>query len=180
MTAPSNFLTNELVTLCGNVAVERQLVNERAGRRDIHCADGIKSHFIGALFECAAAIAFNRYWKPVYYEDELHLLDVVPDLEGMGVRGTMHKTGRLILHPKDDDDLPYALVRADGNQYFYPGWVFGRDGKQQKYWWANAPSPAFFVDNDDLRDAQDLFDRLEPSKLGGWPATYELLRENFA
>lgn len=51
------------------------------------------------------------------------------------------------MHRTDPDDRPFVLVTGVAPKFVLRGWIWGRDGKLEKYWGErnNNGRPAFFV-----------------------------------
>ena len=133
----------------------RHVENTKKGKKPTYGIDPVndwQAHIEGALGECAVAKALNMYWAG---KGTVGAADVGLDLE---VRTTPIAKGRLILHPADKDNAAYVLVTGLNGTYQIRGWVYGWDGKQEKYW--DDPSeknrPAFFVPQEDLISFEDL------------------------
>lgn len=74
------------------------------------------------------------------------------------VRSTAFSRGDLRLHPKDHDDRPYISVYVCEGVGIIHGWLYGREGKQERYWRdpTGKNRPAFFVPADELRSMEEL------------------------
>ena len=97
--------------------------------------------------EMAVAKVLGLYWQSVVRNTE----DVNGDVSGVEVRSTTHPQGRLILHDADKDDAPYVLVRGQFPSYELIGWIKGRDGKREEYWFNGDGRAAYFVPDSELR-----------------------------
>lgn len=144
-------LSESEIQLAYMVAGQRRGQNARLGRTPRYGAgvEDWKIDIIGCLGELAVAKATNKFWS-----GSLGNLKA-KDVGGIQVRATDYPQGRLILHPADADDDRFVLVRIAGTECDLRGWVFGKDGKQQKYWVENDPKwpklrPAFFVPDESL------------------------------
>ncbi len=82
-------------------------------------------HIEGALSECALAKYLNVYWNKQKWD--------LPDVGGVDVRCTHYHTGRLIIQNKDIDDRKYYLLTGLNGSYIIRGYIFARDGKQEKF-----------------------------------------------
>lgn len=92
-----------------------------------------------ALCEMAVAKATGKWWHGKGGVDR-------GDLLGAEVRSTKLDNGCLILHPDDDDNLPFYLVTGELGRYQVRGWIMARDGKREEYWREKVKGrPAFFV-----------------------------------
>lgn len=108
-----------------------------------------------AIGEMVVARLLNEYWCPGTWG--------TPDLPKrlIEVRSTGWKNGKLILHPEDADDCPFVLVTIDGSVARLPGWIYGRDGKNQRWWQTEGSRqalqyPCFMVPQHELRPIEDL------------------------
>lgn len=118
----------------------------------------------GALAELAAAKALNLPWDgkwlPVSVWDtwKIHGNDVGK----LEIRSTERFDGRLILHPTDKDFSPYLLITSEAHPtYHLVGWIYGIDGKIEKYWRDNVPRPCYMVPQNDLKSIDDLLEILK-------------------
>lgn len=90
----------------------------------------------GAQAELAVArtlgLSWNGavYWRESDWKNHRDWWDVSEHVE---VRSTTHRRGHLILKSWDKDDRPYVFVVADKNRFDVVGWIYGRDGKAEKY-----------------------------------------------
>lgn len=81
----------------------------------------------GALSEYALAKHLNVHWEGVGVAGG-------NDLADEEVRVTKYQNGNLLLHPADKNDKRYWLLTGENGKYTIHGYIYGRDGKQQKYW----------------------------------------------
>jgi hypothetical protein len=73
------------------------------------------------------------------------------------VRGRKRSHDPLLMRREDKDDRPYVLVTGIERIYELRGWVYGHEGKDERYWWADAPyRPCFKVPQSDLRPIESL------------------------
>jgi hypothetical protein len=84
----------------------------------------------GVLCEYAAAKALGIKYDPVVDGLDTHLGDLGPRLQ---VRGTKYNRGNLLIHDKDADRDKFMLVTGALGVYTLRGWVYGEDGKHQKF-----------------------------------------------
>ena len=109
----------------------------------------------GAVGEACVAKFLNVFWMG----GDLGSRDVGLAAGGCEVRTKGDRNHRLILHPADHDDVPYVSVCVKDGAALICGWLFGKEGKQEKYWSEPVPGrPAYFVPNSDLRPAATLKD----------------------
>jgi hypothetical protein len=99
---------------------------------------------IGFGGEEAACIwlGIDRTQRGVVVEDfKRDLADLVE------VRTTEYRTGRLIVHPEDDDGAPFVFAIGVLPTFRLMGWCWGREAKHKQFW-DTPPAvqfPAFFV-----------------------------------
>lgn len=134
------------------IGVERRLYALREGRRPSSYGnpegDRWGADIEGACAEAAVAKALNRYWSPAVGPVDRQSGDV----GRLQVRGTKDHGNRLILHPDDADDVGYVLVTGTAPDYVLRGWIWGREGKDERYWCDPGTSrPAYFVPQERLR-----------------------------
>lgn len=147
------------------VASRRNQMQRAAGRPDGKVIeDSLDIDVQGACAELAVAKALGLPWDGKFFDDAEWLVWRTSghDVSGLEVRSTRYRSGRLILHRDDSDDLPFVLVRACDNALFeIVGWYWGRDGKKEQ-WWEDVGRnrPCFYVPNDLLRPMNDLIRRL--------------------
>lgn len=129
--------------------------------------DGQDVHMQGCLGELAVAKALGLPWDGKFFNDaEWQAWRLSGhDVSGLEVRSTRWRSGRLILHRDDNDDLPFILVRAGENAMFeIVGWYWARDGKREEWWQdVRRNRPCFYVPNHLLRPMSDLLKRLPKS-----------------
>lgn len=141
-----------------HVASQRRIMNMKkglAGRYGAPEKDGSEElDIISTRGEMAVAKFLNLYWS-----------GSVGDYGAVDVGGLVEVRTRtkdwhsLIIHPEDRDWAPYVLVDSSMTpQFRIVGWIYGCDGKQEKYWSdpAKANRHAYFVTQEDLRDVSEL------------------------
>jgi hypothetical protein len=146
-------LTDDELRTATSAAVGRIIAARQKGRRDRYGRPGDRwlADIGGCAAELAVARATGRYW--VATEDPSPEGDV-GDLQ---VRWTGRPDGRLIVHPKDPDDVRFVLVRgAPEEQLEIAGWIYGRDAKHDNYWFPGDGRPAFFVPAPGLTPIEEL------------------------
>lgn len=148
--APTNpnsvTLTDFEVWLAYSVVGQIAGQNLSVGRQPRYGAD--KNDFgiaiVGALGEIAVAKLLNKYWAGNVGDLSAR------DVDGLQVRSSaLHRN--LILHPQDSDNDPFVFVAIERNTATVCGWMLGKDGKDEKYWRADKPRPAFFIPERDLK-----------------------------
>lgn len=121
----------------------------------------LKIGILRAEAELAVSKYFGIPWDGRLIGDGDWAEDADEDVGPIEVRTTLHKTGRLIVHPKDDDDAPFVLVRAHRSPiYEIIGWQTGRECKKEEYWEdVGCGRPGFYLPNDKLRSlTESLFE----------------------
>jgi len=99
-----------------------------------------------AAAELAVAKAVGLFWPMATRPDRNLAGDVGP----FQVRHTTRENGRLILHDRDSDDAAFVLVRGSIPSFDVVGWIWGADGKDQRFRFKGDGRPAFFVPETDL------------------------------
>jgi hypothetical protein len=138
----------------------RGISQQEAGRHDgIVSGDSMQRNKEGAVYEYAASLALNVPWdgafKPIKEWDSWKHIGT--DIKGIEVRGTKYYTGQLLIQKWDKDGIPYVLVISNGRYKFrLVGWIYAKDGKQEKYWNRNMPRPCFMVPQRDLKNIESL------------------------
>ena len=74
------------------------------------------------------------------------------------VRGTKYPTGRLILHPKDNNNHIFILVTGKIPTFELVGWIKGIDGKKNEFWTdpSNTNRYAYFIPQNKLNSINEL------------------------
>jgi len=108
---------------------------------------------LGAAAEQAVAKLLRVYWPPVATQPETAKGDLAYGIE---VRQTKTPHGCLMLHRKDRDEAPYVLVRGKGPDFEVVGWMFGIDGKQDRFWRTDIDNTAYLVPAQHLTDIREL------------------------
>lgn len=148
------------------VAGQRRIMNMKKGLSGRYGApEGEGSEeldLIAARGEMAVAKALNLFWTGTV--GDYGAVDVGGMVE---VRTRTKKWHALILHPGDNDNLPFVLADASSPpQIRLAGWIMARDGKRKEFW--GDPSgknrPAYFVDQEHLRPMEELVGMLEPQR----------------
>lgn len=149
-------LTPEELALGAMSAVMRHIRALKEGRTGVnqqpaHLQWQVKIE--GALAELAVAKARGLYWSGASYRG-------ASDAVGIEVRMTRYDNGCLFLHEHDAADAKYILAVGLNGVYRVPGWIWGRDGKQEQYWRkvSEERDPAFFVPQTSLRPLSELGD----------------------
>lgn len=150
-------LSGDEIEFASDIGRKRYNVHKVAGTREGKvCEDGIKIEIDGAIAEYAVAKALNLEWTGKLYNiaewQKIRRSSRDKDVGEFGVRATRHKSGRLILHPWDDDETPFILVVLLKDAAVLMGWVYAKDGKKHEYWLdVGYGRPAYYVDSSILR-----------------------------
>lgn len=158
-------LNEQDILLATQVAGMRNKSQRDAKRKDgLVKGSSIGRDLQGALAELAVSkslkLPWDGKWLPIATWDSWKLEG--NDVGKLEVRSTDRVDGRLILHPSDKDFSPYLLVTSDLHPtYKLIGWIYGMDGKVDKYWRNNVPRPCYMVPQSNLRSIEDLLEILE-------------------
>jgi hypothetical protein len=150
-------LTYSEILLAGNAGVMRQVsaLRNRRVSLDAHYHDALEGHVSGAVAEWAVSKWLGVRWDPtigIGWAGE-----VEGDALNVEVRSTIIENGCLIAHDYSFDDRPYLLVLAHRAPVFVlAGWLPGSECKDRRFWRANAPRPAYFVPQRELRPVEEL------------------------
>lgn len=126
------------VRMAALAGCERQMQNVFEGRGHGDGGDGWTRHIEGCAGEIAVAKYLDRYWN-----SNLGLYDA-DDVGPYQVRRCRHSWG-LPIKKKDADEKPFILVLGMTPEMHIAGWAYAREAKQEKYWKADAPRPAYFL-----------------------------------
>jgi hypothetical protein len=135
----------------------RRLEAIRSGRVHRHKLDslGFNEDAVGAIGEMAAAKLLNRFWSPGLVPDKDE-----GDVDGLGVRTTMHSDGRLVVHRDDPDRQKMVLVRWQKwnpePTFEVAGWLLAAEAKRDEFWRSDIRSPCFMVPAQRLRPVATL------------------------
>ena len=117
---------------------------------------GWQNDIEGALGEMAWAKAVNKYWSGA--STFLENGSSVSDVDDIEVRTTPLDSGKLILRVNDSDTKRFVLVTGLDGRYVIRGFIFGSEGKQQRFISApNRRTAAFFVPQAELYNINELF-----------------------
>lgn len=123
-------LTYHEIMQAAHCGVMRQVENLKKNRQAAYGAGRHNDWQLaleGCLGEMAVARHLQCYWSG---KGEFRGFDVGT----VQVRTTRHEDGRLILHPKDNDDHQFWLVTGINGVYRIRGWIYGFDGKKEEFW----------------------------------------------
>ena len=148
----------------GVVGLLRQIQNIENNRHHAHGASNWYSwqmHVEGCMGEYVAAKYLGIFWDG-------KLGDLSPgDIGRIEARtaggatgfekGNIHKR-RLRLHKTDKDDVPFIHITGVNGFYLMHGWLYGKEGKKDKYWCdpTGQNRKAYFVDNNKIRPMETL------------------------
>jgi len=150
------FLLDSDIELAKDAARRRQenAVNKGIPDRYGFKGNGLKIHEIGCISELAVARWLNSDWV----DFSTSFKELTSDVGNLQVRATDFEYGRLFVHPKDNDDQPYVLVRTHKLPVVkLIGWMMGVEAKR-KEWWQELRKgrPCFIVPNNQLRPMEEL------------------------
>jgi len=146
----------------GKLRRESAISKGRPEPRGTPPSDLLQNDIDSCCAEMAVAKFYNLHWEAVVDNPSKDLMgDVGSVLE---VRSTSLETGRLILHKPDKDDFPFVLAIGEGRRWKLAGWMWGRDGKMDKYWNERMPRPCYTVPQRDLKDCR-LSGKVWPTRL---------------
>jgi|TARA_Y100000310_G_scaffold173944_1_gene174102 hypothetical protein len=140
-------LTPSELYLAASVGLMRQCTNLRDRKRNRFGAEPGQEwsiHIEGSCAEAAVAKALNTYWNGAIGHHK------AKDVGVHQVRSTPRDDGSLILHKEDPDEDLFILVTGTAPNYELRGWIQCFEGKDQRFWRADRPRPAFFVPQEDL------------------------------
>lgn len=158
-------LNEKDISLANDVAELRNKSQRAANRKDgLVKGSSLGRDLQGTLAELAVSRAlslpWDGKWLPISTWDTWKLEG--NDVGKLEVRSTDRANGRLILHPSDKDFSPYLLVTSENHpNYKLVGWVYGKDGKLDRYWRENVPRPCYMVPQENLRSIDDLLEMLK-------------------
>lgn len=141
-----------------HVASQRRIMNMKKGLAGKYGApekEGSEElDIVSTRGEMAVAKGLNLYWSGSV--GDYGAVDVGDLVE---VRTRTKNWHSLIIHPQDRDWAPYVLVDASNPPDFrLVGWMYGSDGKDEKYWAdpAKTGRHAYFIDQKILRPMDEL------------------------
>lgn len=118
--------------------------------------DGYRIHQQGCLGEIAVALWRHSSWLGFSADFK----GIQADVDGLQVRTTDYRSGRLTLHPKDNRDQAFVLCRThELPAVLIVGWVWGDEAMTPEHWGAlpnHLDRPCYWVPNHALRDPRDL------------------------
>lgn len=144
------------------VAGQRRIMNMKkglAGRYGAPEGEGSEElDLIAARGEMAVAKALNLFWSGTV--GDYGAVDVGGLIE---VRTRTKHWHALILHPDDNDALPFVLADASNPPNIrLAGWIMAKDGKKDEFW--SDPSqknrPAYFVEQKHLLPMEELVKKI--------------------
>lgn len=145
--APREYLAVANVGFLENATAIMKRVPNAHGLAD----DGYSEKIAGAVAEYVVSKALGANWQPVKAIG-------ARDVGAFEVRSTGRADGRLILHERDPDDVPFVLVTGSYPRFTVRGWILGGDGKQPQYWGEWSKRPAYFVPQAALQPIETLQD----------------------
>ena len=147
-------LDEKEMAMAKNVAAMRNESQRNANRADgLVKGDSLGRDIQGATSELAVSKGLMLPWDgkfvPMDTWDKWKIDG--NDVGILEVRSTSLSYGRLILHHTDKDNSPYLLaILMEDSLVRIVGWIYGKDGKQKKYWRDDVPRPCFMVPQKDL------------------------------
>jgi hypothetical protein len=118
---------------------------------------GFELGMFSAPGEMAVAKYLNLYWSGA---NGIYGAVDVGGERGVEVRTRSKHRYELPLHDDDEDSFAHVLVTCeDPRELWLVGWIYGRDGKLQKYWKDPAGggvTAAYFIPHCDLRPIAEL------------------------
>jgi hypothetical protein len=117
--------------------------------------DGWQSHAMSAISEMAWAKHVNKFWMGSIGDYDRSDVDDFFEIRSVSI---VKKDSSLIMHDDDKDEKPYILGLVGMEYVDFVGWLWGREGKQQKFWCDKGRNgrPAFFVGQEFLRPIEAL------------------------
>lgn len=150
-------LTYPEVWIGALAGVMRRIQNMKLGTKREYGQNegGWQADIMSCLGEMALAKHLDRFWGGAI--GNYRAADVGKNF--YQVRGTEWQNGRLLLHPKDGDNVPHTLARVKDRTVTLVGWAWGHEGKNEEYFKAvpqHPDRPCYFVPNEILHDMADL------------------------
>lgn len=105
----------------------------------------------GAIAEALVAKHTGKYWHAVNKD-----FKDLPDVGDLEVRHTKYPSGAMLLHPSDKDDRKYVLVAGLWPECQIVGWIWGKDGKAQRFWKADIARPCFWIPQNELESHESI------------------------
>jgi hypothetical protein len=158
LTPISVTLTYAEMMIAAQIGIMRLVQDLKLNCKPEHGADPVlgvwQTAVISCLGEMGVAKHLDRFWAGAignFFAADVGLAHQV--------RATDHEHGRLLLHDKDKDHMPYVLARVRLNVVTLVGWLYAREGKRQD-WWGTLPGqphrPCFIVPNNALHDMSEM------------------------
>ena len=138
-------LSNTEIRMCYAAAADQNIYNKRVVKAKPRYGAGNNSDHQYSIEGIMGHFAFCK-WKNIFYDVNFSAIDA-----GIYEVRT-HAHDYLILHKEDRDDCPFVSVRGMYGEYTIDGWVWGRYGKDEKYWGDvfKKNRPAYFIPRKDL------------------------------
>lgn len=120
-------LTYPEVWIGALAGVMRRIQNMKLGTKREYGQNegGWQADIMSCLGEMALAKHLDRFWGGAI--GNYRAADVGKNF--YQVRGTEWQNGRLLLHPKDGDNVPHTLARVKDRTVTLVGWAWGHEGK---------------------------------------------------
>lgn len=155
-------LTFAEMLVAGNGGVLRHVnaVKRRVQDPDAHHRDPLEAQVSGAIAEWAVAKWLGVLWDPSVGLTWEEVAQVPGDVGKIEVRSTPYPSGCLPLHDYSFDDRAYVLVLSHrAPEYTLAGWLWGREGKDRRFWRADLPRPCFLAPQGELRSMDVIYER---------------------
>ena len=131
-----DFLSVNDIELAATVAVQRRISAMR-NRHGSTYGMGRSNLFQSDIDGCIAELAIAKYTGQ---EWDCGNMPKQGDVGTDEVRSTNYLNGKLIVHPKDNDDAVFWLVTGQHGDEFgglkIRGWLYGRECKRE-HWWSD-------------------------------------------
>lgn len=148
-------LTPPQILMGAHIGLMRQTSNMKNNRNPRYGAghnNDWQYNIEGCLGEMAVASFLGIYW-----DGNINRLDRA-DVGDLEVRTRSEHWHEMLLHEADKDESKHLLVTGKNGSYQLHGWLYGYEGKLDKYW--KDPSkkdrPAFFIPQSELRPISEL------------------------
>lgn len=131
----------------------RRVSARQAGRQNYYGADAADAEMLdilGAVGEACVAKHLDSFWlgAGLFRGDDVGIYQV---------RSTKYETGHLVLNKADDPNKAFILVTVNSGVGKLRGWLWARDGQQDRYWQdKSGRGGAFYIPQSDLLPMHDL------------------------
>lgn len=131
----------------------RRVAARQAGRKNYYGADAADAELLdilGAVGEACVAKHLGLFWLGAgqFRGDDVGIYQV---------RSTKYESGHLVLNKADAPDKVFILVTVNCGVGKLRGWVWAKDGQQERYWQdKSGRGGAFYVPQSDLLSMAEL------------------------